>query len=108
MKYDSLKSRVDRRLYKWRKNAKKSVTHPNGQASGSSVTLASRVSPGPASSRAADVMEIGGIQFVVMTRNTDDLEKLQALLLPEAQEPFNAEKCQKSILVQASILPEKP
>jgi hypothetical protein len=53
----------------------------------------------------ATVMEIGGVEFVVMARTPLALEQLHAHILPEA-EPFNPAKCQKSVLIQATILPE--
>lgn len=55
----------------------------------------------------ATVMEIGGIEFVVMARSPLALQQLHALILPEADEPFNQAKCQKSVLIHAQILPEK-
>lgn len=54
----------------------------------------------------ATVMEIGGVEFVVMARTPLALEQLHAHLLPDAVEPFNPAKCQKSVLIQALILPE--
>jgi len=54
----------------------------------------------------ATVMEIGGIEFVVMARTPLALEQLHAHLLPQAEQPFDRAKCQKSILIEAKILPE--
>ena len=54
----------------------------------------------------ATVMEIGGIRFVVLARTPLALEQLHGHLLPNAQEPFDRAKCQKSILIQSSLLPE--
>ena len=54
----------------------------------------------------ATVMEIGGVPFVVMARTPLALQQLHTHLLPEATEPFDPAKCQKSILIQSSLIPE--
>ena len=53
----------------------------------------------------ATVMEIEGIQFVVMARTPIALEQLHALILPMGT-PFDSARCKKSILIEAKILPE--
>ena len=53
----------------------------------------------------ATVMEIGGVQFIVMASTPLALAQLHAHLLPNAEEPFDPAKCQKSILIQSSLLP---
>ena len=54
----------------------------------------------------ATVMEIGGVPFVVLARTPLALSQLHAHLLPDATEPFDLAKCQKSILIQSDLLPE--
>jgi len=54
----------------------------------------------------ATVMEIGGVKFIVMARSPLALQQLHLHLLPNATEPFDPAKCQKSILIESSLLPE--
>lgn len=53
----------------------------------------------------AALCQIGDVQFVLLARNAEQLAALYAKFLPEA-EPFNANGCQKSIIIQASLLPQ--
>ena len=49
--------------------------------------------------------EAGSVQFVIIAHDAEDLAAIYAKLLPEAA-PFNPAACQKSVMIQASILPE--
>ncbi len=46
------------------------------------------------------------VQFVIIATNAVELEALYTKLLPDAP-PFDPAMCQKSVMIQASILPEK-
>jgi hypothetical protein len=54
----------------------------------------------------ATVMEIGGVQFVVIAKSPLALQQLHARILPDATEPFDPAKCQKSILIHSKLLPD--
>lgn len=53
----------------------------------------------------AALCQIGEVQFVLMARNEEQLAALYAQFLPEAG-PFNSAAAHKSVLVQASLLPQ--
>lgn len=54
----------------------------------------------------AALAEVDGIQFVILARTETELEMLYKILLPEAP-AFNPGACQKSIMIQAKLLPEQ-
>lgn len=55
----------------------------------------------------AMLAEVSGVQFVIIASTIEDLEKLHAFILPEDIDGFDPSKCQKSVMIQASILPEQ-
>jgi hypothetical protein len=54
----------------------------------------------------AALMEIGGVKFIVLAKTPLALQQLHQFILPDASEPFDLEKCQKSILISSSLLSE--
>ena len=55
----------------------------------------------------AMLAEVSGVPFVILAQSLDDLEKLHAFILPEDIGGFDAGKCQKSVMIQSTVLPEK-
>lgn len=54
----------------------------------------------------AAMVEIGKIKFVILARNTHQLEILWASILSEAG-PLDPSKCKPSIMVEARLLPDQ-
>ncbi len=54
----------------------------------------------------AALTETNGLQFVIIARDAAELEAIYAALLPDAP-TFDPAMCQKSVMIQASLLPEK-
>lgn len=55
----------------------------------------------------AAILQIGDIQFIVVAATQRKLEQLHYAIVPNAG-PFNPEACQKSVVVHADLLREKP
>ena len=53
----------------------------------------------------AMLAEDDGLQFVIIATNPAQLEAIYTKLLPDAP-VFNPAMCQKSVMIQAAILPE--
>lgn len=53
----------------------------------------------------ACLAEVGGVQFVMIAATPKQLEAVYKSLLPHAPE-FDPAMCQKSVMIQSSILPE--
>ena len=53
----------------------------------------------------AVLCEKDGVQFVIIASNEVDLANLYKQFLPEA-DPLDPAMCKKSVMIQASILPE--
>jgi len=53
----------------------------------------------------ACLAEVGGVQFVIIAATPKKLEAVYKTLLPNAPE-FDPAMCQKSVMIQSSVLPE--
>lgn len=53
----------------------------------------------------AALAELDGLQFVIIAHNAAELEAIYTALLPDAP-AFNAAMCQKSVMIQAGLLPD--
>ncbi len=54
----------------------------------------------------AALMQIGNIKFLVLAKDTAQLEALHKHILPNSAEPFNPVACQASIIIQSTVLPK--
>ena len=53
----------------------------------------------------AALAEVDGLQFVIIARDAAELEAIYTKILPDAP-TFNPAMCQKSVMIQSSLLPE--
>jgi hypothetical protein len=54
----------------------------------------------------ACLAQVGHAQFVIIASTEEQLQDIYEHLLPEAA-PFNPAMCQKSVMIQADLLPDK-
>ena len=55
----------------------------------------------------AAAVAVDGVQVIIVARDADELGKAYADMLPTA-DPFDPDRCQKSIVIPANLLPETP
>lgn len=53
----------------------------------------------------AAAVAVDGIQVIIVAKNVDELEQAYADMIPKS-DPFDPDRCQKLIVIPASLLPE--